>query len=105
MSSQRLSGSRPSEVYNQFEKILNDEEIHYPDLLDPENEIPVKLLGFNRIEGGKKYYDLKVENKIEIYVSIEMVDDERYEISEITSIEDDNRLGKYLEESLSVQEK
>ncbi len=100
MSSQRLSGSRPSEVYNQFEKILNDEEIH-----DPENEIPVKLLGFNRIEGGKKYYDLKVENKIEIYVSIEMVDDERYEISEITSIEDDNRLGKYLEESLSVQEK
>ncbi len=74
-------------------------------MLDHENEIPVKLLGFNRIEGGKKYYDLKVENKIEIYVSIEMVDDERYGILEITSIEDDNRLGKYLEESLSVQEK
>lgn len=95
-------GGLRSEVYSQFEEIFEEREITYPSSLILDEEIPVELLGFSRIEGEEKFYNVDVGGDMEVAVTVEEVLEGRYSVSRIRSFGDGNRLGNYLEDYFSV---
>ncbi len=106
---EELVGSSPSEVYRQFEEIIDERSIVYPTSYIIDEEVTVESLDFNRIEGLKKFYDISMSDR-EVEVSVEadevdgLLEREGYELSSIDSINDGGRLGNYLEEYFSIEE-
>ena len=99
----------PSQVYDEFEEILENDGIIYEKEPDDENviarylrkagnedtlpdyeELEVKGLEFLKIRGKEKFYEVNVgENEIEIGVNIRQLSDGRWALSSISSEESD----------------
>ena len=106
---EELIGNSSSEVYRQFEEVIDERNIVYPTSYILDEEVTVESADFNRIEGVKKFYDISMSDR-EVEVSVEvhevdgLLDGDGYEISSIDSINDGGRLGNYLEEYFSIKE-
>jgi hypothetical protein len=100
---EKITGNRPSEVYQEFENLFKDDELVFSPFrsLVRDDGVALEGLNFLRVEDSEKFYRVKAgDGGYDIAVTVEEIGDS-YEITQIRS-PDSRSLSNYLEDHFEV---